>query len=46
MDDRAYQAGALLREANTRDVWLSLSSADVASQRSALPHHHGDPRDA
>lgn len=44
VDDRAYQVGALLREASTRDVWLSLSSANVASLWSALPHHLGRTR--
>jgi len=29
LDERAYFLGALLREANTRDVWLFTTSAEV-----------------
>jgi hypothetical protein len=28
-EDRAYWMGALLREANTRDVWLFVSAAEI-----------------
>jgi hypothetical protein len=44
VDERACWAGALLREANTRDVWLFLSPADVTSLWSALPRHLGKTR--
>lgn len=44
VDDRASWVGALLREANTRDVWLFVSPADIAALWSALPRHLGRSR--
>ena len=35
LEERAYWMGALLREANTRDVWLFVTSEDI---RALWPH--------
>jgi hypothetical protein len=44
-DERAYWMGALLREANTRDVWLFVSPDEVRSLFPRLIRHLGRTRD-
>jgi hypothetical protein len=44
-EERAYWTGALLREANTRDVWLYLTAADVRAQWPRLVRYLGRSRD-
>jgi hypothetical protein len=44
-EERAYWTGALLREANTRDVWLFVEPADVRSQWPRLIRHLGRTRE-
>ena len=41
---RAYWMGALMREANTRDVWLFVTPADVRAHWSRLYRHLGRSR--
>jgi hypothetical protein len=43
-DERAYWTGALLREANTRDVWLFVTPDDVRAQWPRLQRHLGRSR--
>lgn len=43
-DERAYWMGALLREANTRDVWLFVRPADVRDLWPRLIRHLGRTR--
>ena len=40
-DVRAYWIGALLREANTRDVWLFVTPRDIREVWDRLPRHLG-----
>lgn len=42
--ERAYWLGALLREANTRDVWLFTTPADVRAAWPELRRHLGHAR--
>ena len=42
--ERAYWSAALLREANSRDVWLYLTPDDIRSQWSAIATHLGRAR--
>lgn len=44
-EERAYWTGALLREANTRDVWLYVTPDDVRAQWDRLLRHLGRTRD-
>ncbi len=44
VDERAYFLGALLREANTRDVWLFTSVAEVRQMWPQLYRHLGRSR--
>jgi hypothetical protein len=44
-DERAYWLGALLREANSRDVWLFTSPAEIREQWPRLARHLGRARD-
>ena len=44
-DVRAYWMGALLREANTRDVWLFVSPGDIRESWSRLIPHLGRSRE-
>jgi hypothetical protein len=44
-EERAYWMGALLREANTRDVWLFVSPDDVRRLWPLLVRHLGRTRD-
>ena len=44
-DERAYWTAALLREANTRDVWLYVTSDDVRAQWGRLIRYLGRTRD-
>ena len=41
---RAYWMGALLREANTRDVWLFVTPRTIADNWQALQRHLGRSR--
>jgi hypothetical protein len=43
-DERAYWMGALLREANSRDVWLFVTPADVRAAWPRLLRHLGRKR--
>ncbi len=43
-ETRAYWMGALLREANTRDVWLFVKPDDVRAHWPALQRHLGKVR--
>lgn len=43
-DERAYWMGALLREANTRDVWLFVRPDDIRRLWSRLIRHLGRSR--
>lgn len=43
-ETRAYWMGALLREANTRDVWLFVTPADIRANWEALQRHLGRSR--
>lgn len=45
LDERAYWMGALLREANTRDVWLFITPADVRALWPRLLRHLGRTRE-
>lgn len=38
LDERAYWLGALLREANSRDVWLFTTPAEVRAMWPRLTH--------
>ena len=42
--ERAYWMGALLREANTRDVWLFVTPATIRAHWTALLRHLGRSR--
>jgi hypothetical protein len=41
LDERAYWMGALLREANTRDVWLYVTPGEIRALWSRLVRHLG-----
>lgn len=43
--ERAYWLGALLREANTRDVWLFTSVAEIKALWPQVQRHLGKSRD-
>ena len=43
--ERAYWLGALLREANSRDVWLFVTPADIRAHWPALLRHLGRRRE-
>jgi hypothetical protein len=43
-EERAYWLGALLREANTRDVWLFTTEGEIRSMWSRLVRHLGRSR--
>ncbi len=43
-DERAYWIGALMREANTRDVWLFVRPAEVRALWPRLLRHLGRSR--
>ena len=43
-DERAYWMGALLREANSRDVWLFISVDDIRRDWPLLTRHLGRSR--
>jgi hypothetical protein len=45
LDERAYWMGALLREANTRDVWLFVKPAEVRALWPRLLRHLGRARE-
>ena len=45
IEQRAYWLGALLREANTRDVWLFTSPAQVRALWPYVIRYLGDARD-
>ena len=45
LEERAYWMGALLREANTRDVWLFVTPAEVRSLWSRVLRHLGRARE-
>ncbi len=44
LDVRAYWMGAMLREANTRDVWLFVSPAEIRQLWPRLIRHLGKTR--
>jgi len=44
LEARAYWTGALLREANTRDVWLFVTPHDLRAQWPRLTRHLGRSR--
>jgi hypothetical protein len=44
-DERAYWTAALLREANTRDVWLFVTPDDVRAQWERLQRYLGRSRE-
>lgn len=43
-EDRAYWLGALLREANTRDVWCFVSPAEIRAAWPDIVRHLGKSR--
>ncbi len=43
-EERAYWTGALLREANTRDVWVFVQPEDVRAQWPRLQRYLGRSR--
>ncbi len=43
-DERAYWLGALLREANTRDVWLFTTPDEIRASWPGIVRHLGDSR--
>ena len=45
VEERAYWLGALLREANTRDVWLFTTESETRSLWNHLLRHLGRSRD-
>jgi len=45
LDERAYWLGALLREANTRDVWLFVTPDEIRLQWSRVWRHLGRSRE-
>jgi hypothetical protein len=45
LEERAYWLGALLREANTRDVWLFTTEGEIRSLWDHLVRHLGRSRD-
>lgn len=44
-EERAYWLGALLREANTRDVWLYVTPAEIRAEWPRVIRHLGKSRD-
>jgi hypothetical protein len=44
LDERAYWMGALLREANTRDVWLFVNTDEIRALWPYLIRHLGRSR--
>jgi hypothetical protein len=44
-DERAYFMGALLREANTRDIWLFVQSSDIERDWPRILRHLGSTRE-
>ena len=44
LEERAYWMGALLREANTRDVWLFVTEAEIRALWPRLIRHLGRAR--
>lgn len=44
IEERAYWMGALLREANTRDVWLFVTQSDVRAMWPRLVRYLGRAR--
>jgi hypothetical protein len=44
LEARLYWMGALLREANTRDVWIFVTPADIRANWQALQRHLGRSR--
>jgi hypothetical protein len=44
-EERAYWIGALLREANTRDVWSFVSPDDIRADWPRLARHLGNSRE-
>ena len=44
-EERAYWTAALLREANTRDVWLYVTPEDIRAQWGRLLRYLGRSRD-
>ena len=44
-EERAYWLGALLREANTRDVWLFTTPAEIRTSWSLVARHLGKSRE-
>jgi hypothetical protein len=44
-DERAYWLGALLREANTRDVWLFVTPEQIRQDWSSVLRHLGRSRE-
>ncbi len=44
LDERAYWMGALLREANSRDVWLYVTEAEIRALWPRLLRHLGRNR--
>ncbi|MEZ4409610.1 MAG: hypothetical protein R3A52_24530 [Polyangiales bacterium] len=44
-DERAYWMGALLREANTRDVWVYVTPDEVRALWPSLARHLGRSRE-
>lgn len=44
-DERGYWMGALLREANTRDVWLFVAPADIRANWDHIVRYLGRSRD-
>jgi hypothetical protein len=45
LEERAYWMGALLREANTRDVWLFVTPDEIREMWSRLVPHLGRMRE-
>ena len=45
LEERAYWLGALLREANTRDVWLFVTAAEIRELWPHLIRYLGRSRD-
>ena len=45
LEERAYWLGALMREANSRDVWLFAQPADIAAVWPQLSRHLGKTRE-
>jgi hypothetical protein len=45
LQERAYWLGAIMREANTRDVWLFASPPDLRAMWALLVRHLGHSRE-